>query len=97
MPLPLYMAKYFPQCFITPQHLLKKNDKERLIFDAAKCYTPDSIPINMMTSTKYGTELKYLYGTTLLDILERIYDLRISFSQTDFLPTPMMSRAASAN
>ena len=61
--------------------MLVKNDKERLIFDAAKRFTAESVPINMMTSTKLGTELPCLYGTTLRNLLERIYDLRISFVQ----------------
>ena len=85
MPLPLYMARYLPHCFITPQHLLKKGDKERLIFDASKRYTPESTPINMMTSTKHGTELNCLYGNTLRDVLERIYDLRISFPKMEIV------------
>ena len=85
MPLPIYMARYLPHCFITPQHMLVKNDKERLIFDAAKRFTAESVPINMMTSTKLGTELPCLYGTTLRDLLERIYDLRISFPDRELV------------
>ncbi|KAL7523340.1 hypothetical protein ACHAXR_000806, partial [Thalassiosira sp. AJA248-18] len=37
MPLPNYMARFLPHCFITPQHALKKLHKAmRLIFDGSK-------------------------------------------------------------
>ena len=52
MPLPNYMARYMSHLFLTPQHALTSPGKAmRLIFDAAKRFTADSTPINMMTST----------------------------------------------
>ena len=51
----------------------------RLIFDAARRYSPTTVPINRMTSTHLGTEMPCLYGDTLLTLLERIWDLRISY------------------
>ena len=37
----------------------------------------------MMTSTSKGTEMDCLYGDTLLTLLERIYDLRITYPTKD--------------
>jgi len=84
MPLPCYIARFVPHLFLTPQHALEKPGKAmRLIFDAAKRFTPESVPINMMTSTSKGTEMDCLYGDTLLTLLERIYDLRITYPTKD--------------
>ena len=80
------MARYTPHCFITPQHaLLKAGKPMRLIFDATKCYTATSVPINMMTSTPLGTEMYCLYGDTFKTLLNRIYDLRITYPSTDII------------
>ena len=80
VPLPCYMARFVPHLFLTPQHALTKVGKTmRLIFDASKCFTAHSTPINMMTSTSRGTELDYQYGDVLLTILERCHDLRITY------------------
>lgn len=86
MPLPCYIARYLPHSFLTPQHALTRPGKAmRLIFDAAKRYTPQSTPVNMMTSTHLGTELDCLYGDTFLTLLERIWDLRISYPNSDIV------------
>ena len=86
MPLPNYMARYIPHLFITPQHALTNPDKAmRLIFDASKRYTATSTPVNMLTSTRFGTEMKCLYGDTLTQLLERIYDLRITYPDKDIV------------
>lgn len=86
MPLPCYIARYLPHCFLTPNHALVKPDKAmRLIFDAAKLFTAQSIPINMMTSTHLGTELECLYGDTFITLLERIWDLRITYPDKDIV------------
>ena len=85
-PLPCYMARFIPHLFLTPQHGLMKPDKAmRLIFDAAKRFTAHSTPINMMTSTRFGTELDCLYGDTFLTLLERIWDLRITYPLKDIV------------
>ena len=71
MPLPNYIYRYLPHCFLTPQHALQKPGKTmRLIFDAAKRFTADSTPFNMMTSTHLGTEMDCLYGDTFISLLE---------------------------
>ena len=85
MPLPVYLARYIPHLFVTPQALIVKLDKARLIFDASKRWTAKSISINKMSSTYLGTELLCLYGTTLRDTLERIYDLRITHPHADIV------------
>ena len=85
-PLPNYIARFLPHCFITPQHALKKPDKAlRLIFDASKRYTAQSTPINMMTSTKQGSELDCLYGDVFQSLLERIWDLRTTYPDTEIV------------
>jgi hypothetical protein len=84
MPLGCYMSRYVPHCFITPQHALSKPGKTlRLIFDAAKRYNAHSTPLNMMTSTHRGTELRCLYGDAFVTFLERIWDLRITYPLLD--------------
>ena len=84
MPLPCYAARYLPHNFLTPQHALDKRDKAlRLIFDATKRFTASSVPLNRMTSTPSGSEMDCLYGDTMLTLLERIWDLRISYPVVD--------------
>ena len=86
MPLPNYIARYVPHLFLTPQHALTSPGKAmRLIFDAAKRFTAESTPINMMTSTRLGTEMLCLYGDTFVQLLERIYDLRITYPLLDII------------
>ena len=86
MPLPGYMYRYMPHCFITPQHALAKPGKAmRLIFDATKRYNALSTPVNMMTSTHLGTEMDCLYGDTFVSLLERIWDLRITYPNTEIV------------
>ena len=79
MPLPCYVARFVPHLFLTPEHALIKTDKAmRLIFDAAKRFTPDSTPINMMTSTSLGSKMDCLSGDTFLTLLELVFDLRVT-------------------
>ena len=86
MPLPNWLARYIPHLFLTPQHALKKLAKVmRLVFDGSKRYTAYSTPINMMTSTHLGTELPCQYGDVLLTLLERIFDLRITYPLHDIV------------
>ena len=86
MPLTNWLARYIPHLFPTPQHALKKLLKVlRLIFDGSKRYTAYSVPINMMTSTRYGTEMPCLYGDTFVTLLERIWDLRITYPEHDIV------------
>ena len=86
MPLPCYMARYMPHLFTTPQHALTAPQKTmRLIFDAAKRFTAELTPINMMTSTSQGTEMTCLYGDTFVSLLERVWDLRITYPTLDIV------------
>ncbi len=58
IPLPAWIAWFTLHIFLTPQHnLVKECQKDPLIFNAAKRPTMDAIPINLITSTKYSTEL----------------------------------------
>eukprot|EP00956_Cyclotella_meneghiniana_P021788 scaffold40215_cov132-Cyclotella_meneghiniana.AAC.1 len=55
---PNWMARFALDLFFTPQHILvKPNKSDRQITDASRRYTPTSVPVNMMTSTKHGVEL----------------------------------------
>ena len=64
IPLRSWIARFVPHLFFTPHHILKKPGKsDRVIFDAARRYTPTSTPINLMTSTPKGVELRCEYGT----------------------------------
>ena len=84
MPLPCYIARFVPHLILTPQHALEKPGKAmRLIFDAAKRFTPESVPINMMTSTSKEAEMDCLYGNTLLTVLEQIYAKGIALYTND--------------
>ena len=89
MSLPNYIARYMPRLFLTSQHALTSPAKAiRLIFDAAKRFTVGSNSntlINMMTSTRFGTEMLCLYGNTFIQLLERIYDLRITYPLLDIV------------
>ena len=58
----------------------------RLILDAAKRFTVGSNTlINMMTSTRFGTEILCLYGDTFIQLLECIYDLCITYPLLDIV------------
>ena len=84
--LPIYLARFIPHLFLTPQAMLVKGvDKARLIFDASIRWTMAAIPINRMTSTRFGTELACLYGDTMRLVLERIWNLRITFPTKDIV------------
>jgi hypothetical protein len=50
IPLPSWIARFCPNMFFTPQHILEKpGQKDRQIFDASHRFTPTSVPLNMMT------------------------------------------------
>ncbi len=77
IPLPHWIARFTPHLFFTPQHILEKpGKKDRQIFDASRRYTPWSTPINMMTSTRQGSEEPCLFGSVKEEVLARIYSLR---------------------
>jgi hypothetical protein len=58
IPLPHWLARFIPNLFITPQHILERpGKKDQQILDASQRYTWDSTPINRMTSTPFGSEI----------------------------------------
>jgi hypothetical protein len=86
IPLPHWLARYIPNLFFTPQHILEKpGKKDRQISDGSKRYTPFSTPINMMTSTPRGTEETCDFGDVREQILQRLYNCRISFPHEDIV------------
>ena len=83
---PQWISRFLPDIFFTPQHLMIKNGKKRLIYDGSRRFTPTSIPINMMTATKtHGRELACIFGDTLQKILTRIWNLRITYKTEDIV------------
>jgi hypothetical protein len=90
IPLPSWIARFCPNMFFTPQHILEKpGRKDRQIFDASRRFTPTSVPLNMMTSTAQSTitgdELQCLFGDSFTKILVRIWNLRISYPYHDIV------------
>ena len=86
IPLPSWLARFIPHLFFTPQHnLVKQGKKDRLIFNAAERPTMNAVPVNMMTTTKNGTELACLFGDVKTKILVRAWNLRISFPDKDIV------------
>ena len=83
---PNWMARFALDLFFTPQHILvKPNKSDRQITDASRRYTPTSVPVNMMTSTKHGVELNCDFGDTLTKLLVRIWNLRITYPYSDII------------
>eukprot|EP00804_Cyclotella_cryptica_P019196 CCRYP_006111-RA/>CCRYP_006111-RA protein AED:0.13 eAED:0.35 QI:0/0/0/1/0/0/2/0/649 len=86
IPFPSWIARFLPDIFLTPQHILQKpGKKDRQVFDGSRRYNPDSKPVNMMTSTKAGVELNCIFGDTFEKILTRIWNLRITYPQQDII------------
>lgn len=86
IPLPHWVTRFIPHLFLTPQHILEKpGKKDRQIFDGSKRYTPTCTPLNMMTSTPFGSEDDCLFGTVRQKLFTRIYNLRISFPDDDIV------------
>jgi len=83
---PHWLWRFVPHCFITPQHILQKpGKKDRQIFNASRKYDWDSTPVNTMTSTPRGSELRCEFGSVRLSILVRAYNLRISYPNDDIV------------
>ena len=84
IPLPSWTARFIRHLHLTPQGLLTKTNKsDRLIWDGSFIPTWDSTSINMMLN--HNTEPKIMYGETFMKHLETIWNLRISYPQTDIL------------
>ncbi len=76
IPIPAWIARFTPHIFLTPQHnLIKDGKKDQLIFNTAEQPTINSIRVNLMTSTKQGTELDCTFGMVITDFLTHIWNL----------------------
>lgn len=84
-PLPSWTTRFMKHIFLTPLHILLKDDKARMIFNAKLRHNEDAVSLNMMTSTHLGVELDCEYGTVYQRIFERIYNLRISYPDEDLV------------
>ena len=78
IPLSGWSWQFIPHLFLTPQHILIKKGKERMIYDAAYQYTRDSVSINMMTEDASVNKLHCDFGTVKARLYRRIYNLRIT-------------------
>jgi hypothetical protein len=77
---------FVPHCLITQQHILERpGKKDRQIFDASCKYDWDSVPINAITLTPYGSELKCKFGSVCNAILIFAYNLRISYPNDNII------------
>lgn len=86
IPLPHWLARFIPNLFFTPQHMLEiKGKNDRQIFDGSKRYCENSTPLNLMTSTRFGTEDDCLFGSVRERIYSRIYNLRITYDSDDII------------
>lgn len=84
-PLPAWTTRFMKHIFLTPLHILLKDDKARMIFNAKLRHNEDAVSLNMMTSTHLGVELECGYGTVYQRIFERLYNLRISYPDDDLV------------
>ena len=86
IPLPHWLARFIQHLFFTPQHILEKpGKKDRQIFDGSKRYNPHCSSINMMTSTRLGTEADCLFGDVRERIWKRIYNIRNTHPTADII------------
>ncbi|KAL7503807.1 hypothetical protein ACHAXN_001547 [Cyclotella atomus] len=86
IPLPCWIARYIPDVFFTPQYMLEKPGKSnRQIFNARLRHTPFSQSVNMMTSAHEGIELAREFGASFTKILRRIWNLRITYPNSDIV------------
>lgn len=86
IPLPHWLSRFIPNLFFTPQHMLEvKGKNDRQIFDGSKRYCENSIPLNLMTSTRYGTEDECLFGSVRERIYARLYNLRVTYPDEDII------------
>ena len=81
---PCWLERFFPNLFLTPQGLIcKPGKKDRLVFDGSFTQSPTSTCLNHFTHT--SDEIDLHYGSALNRHLVQIYNLRISYPQTDIL------------
>ena len=84
--LPSWMWRFIPHLFITPQHNhVAEGKKDRLIYDAAFQHDAESVPINMMTEDAAEVELPCKFGHVKQRLYRRLYNLRITYPNTDLV------------
>ena len=82
LPLPNWLARFIPNAFYTPNGLISKpGKKDRLVFDGSFTINWDSQPVNRMVDA--STEPPVTYGSVLQEHIKRIWNLRISYPDTD--------------
>ncbi len=80
IPMQVWILQFTPHILLTPQHNhVKEGKKDKLILNTAEQLTKDTITINIMTSTKHGTELDCTFGKVMIALLIHISNLHISF------------------
>lgn len=80
--LPCWLARFIPNGHMTPEGIAsKENKKDRPFFDASFLVSALSICINMCTHKDNEPEIHY--GETLMNILIRIWNLRITYPELD--------------
>ena len=84
--LPMWLWRFIMHLHYVPQHILEvKGKKARQIADAKYRHDATSISTNMMTSTAEGTELECQFGRSFHDLLQRCWNLRISYPDQDII------------
>lgn len=86
IPLPSWIMGSTPHMFLIPQHnQVKEGQKDQHIFNATEHQTMDSIPVNLMTSPKDGTELGCTFETVMTNFHEHLWNLWITFPNQDIV------------
>ncbi|KAL7546383.1 hypothetical protein ACHAWF_016015 [Thalassiosira exigua] len=86
IPLPAWLWRFIPHIHFIPHHLLEKEGKKDiLITDAKMRHDAECISVNMMTSTSEGVELDCDFGTVLIRLLTRIWNLRVTYPLRDII------------
>ena len=81
---PCWLERFFPHLHLTPQGLVQKEGKkDRLVFDGSFLVNPTSACVNHFASPEHEITLRY--GNALTRHLTRIYNLRISYPNTEIL------------
>ena len=71
--------------FVTPQHILTKKVKKRMIYTAAFQHTHDSVSVNVMTGEASFTELHCKLRQVKSWLYRRAYNLCITHSKCDIV------------
>ena len=84
VPLSAWTWRFIKNLHYIPQHLLiLPPKKDRQISDSSMRYDETSISVNMMTSVE--TELDCEFGTALIRVLQRVWNLRITYPDRDIV------------